>query len=32
MQCELLSVHCKQSILLIKFEENKAFSLEVYLI
>ncbi|KAG2133407.1 hypothetical protein BD769DRAFT_1716858 [Suillus cothurnatus] len=32
MQYELLSVHCKQSILLIEFEENKAFSLEVYLI
>lgn len=27
-QCELMSVHYKQPILLIEFEENKAFSLE----
>jgi ERCC4-type nuclease len=28
-QCELMSVHYKQPILLIEFEENKSFSLEV---
>ncbi|KAG6373235.1 hypothetical protein JVT61DRAFT_6861 [Boletus reticuloceps] len=28
-QCELMSVHYKQPVLLIEFEENKAFSLEV---
>ncbi|KAI6043131.1 hypothetical protein EDC04DRAFT_2962374 [Pisolithus marmoratus] len=28
-QCELMSVHYKQPILLIEFEENKAFSLEL---
>ena len=28
-QCELMSVHYKQPILLIEFENDKAFSLEV---
>lgn len=28
-QCELMSVHYKQPILLIEFEEHKSFSLEV---
>ena len=28
-QCELMSVHYKQPILLIEFEEQKSFSLEV---
>lgn len=28
VQCELMSVHYKQPVLLIEFEENKAFSLE----
>lgn len=30
MQCELMSVHYKQPILLIEFEEHKSFSLEVW--
>jgi len=28
-QCELMSVHYKEPILLIEFEEHKSFSLEV---